>query len=248
MTTRADVGKSEPSDAREFRTTHWSLVLLAGQGESLESAEALEKLCRIYWPPLYAYVRRRGYADHEAQDLTQGFFARLLEKNYLASLELGKGRFRSFMLTALNHYLANEWDRAQRIKRGGGCTFISFVGEPTEELLEGELADPLTAEKLFDRRWAERIVEETLNKLEAEFDGKAKRFQQLRVFLVEDKGTISYDEVARRLGLSEQAVKSAVHRMRQRYRELFRAEIAHTVNSPDQIDQEMRHLFAALSG
>ena len=233
---------------REFRTTHWSIVLLAGQGGSLESSEALEKLCRTYWPPLYAYVRRRGYPEHEAQDLTQGFFARLLEKNYLSQLELGKGRFRSFLLAALNNFLSNEWDRAQRIKRGGGCAFISFVDEETEGILESELADPATAEKLFERRWAERVVEETLKKLEMEFETRVGRFEQLKVFLVEAKGTVSYVEVATRLQMTEQAVKSAVHRMRQRYRELFRAEIANTVRCPDQIDEEMRHLFLALAG
>jgi RNA polymerase sigma-70 factor (ECF subfamily) len=224
------------------------MVLLAGQSESLESAEALEKLCRTYWPPLYAYIRRRGYPEHEAQDLTQGFFARLLEKNYLSALELGKGRFRSFLIAALNNFLSNEWDRTQRIKRGGGCAFISFVDEEAEGTLESELADPATAEKLFERRWAERVVEETLKKLELEFDTRLGRFEQLKVFLVEAKGTVSYLEVATRLQMTEQAVKSAVHRMRQRYRELFRAEIASTVRSPDQIDEEMRHLFLALAG
>jgi len=196
---------------------------------------------------LYVYIRRRGHPDHEAKDLTQGFFARLLEKNDLASLELGKGRFRSFLLGALNNYLANEWDRSNRLKRGGGCSFISFDDEQADRFGLREPADPRTAERIFERRWAETVIERALEKLEAEFGGKEQRFEHLKVFLVEDKGTSSYAETAARLGLSEQAVKSAVHRMRQRYRELFRAEIANTVNSPDEIEQEMRHLFAALA-
>jgi RNA polymerase sigma factor (sigma-70 family) len=234
-----------PGRATDFRTTHWSVVLLAGQIGSNGSAEALEKLCRAYWPPLYSYIRWRGYSEHDAKDLTQGFFARLLEKNYLGTLKLGKGRFRSFLIAALNNYLANEWDRAGRIKRGGGCKFISFADEEFEELKVKEPADPSTAERIFDRRWAVQVVEETLTKLEAEF--AKDRFEHLKRFLIEDKGTVSYAEAAARLRLSQQAIKSAIYRMRQRYRELFRAEIANTVDSPEQIDEELRHLFAALA-
>jgi DNA-directed RNA polymerase specialized sigma24 family protein len=234
-------------ELRGFRTTHWSLVLLAGQGGSAQSDEALERLCRAYWSPLYAYIRWRGYTEHDAKDLTQGFFAQLLQKKYLASLQFGKGRFRSFLLAALNNYLANEWDRSNRIKRGGGCSFISFDDQEADEFGALEPTDPQSAERIFERRWAEAVIQQTLEKLEAEFGGKRERFDQLKVFLVEEKGASSYAEAAASMALSEQAVKSAVHRMRERYRELFRAEIANTVTSHEEIEQEMRHLLAALS-
>lgn len=223
--------------ASRFAATRWTVVLTAGKGQS----RALEELCRTYWYPLYAYVRRRGYEPHDAEDLTQEFFARLLAKNYLADVRREKGKFRSFLLAALKHFLANEWDKARAQKRGGGQTFVSLDAE-TRYLREP--TDELSAEKLLDRQWALALLDHVLARLEAETD--AKKFAAFKPFLTAGKGAISYVEVAGQLGATEGAVKVGVHRLRQRYRRLLREEIAHTVARPAEIEEEMRCLFAAL--
>ena len=243
-------GDSAADGAGAFRTTHWSVVLAARDQGSPQTAAALEKLCRAYWYPLYAYVRRRGYGEQDAQDLTQGFFARLVEKNYLQAVGQQKGKFRSFLLAALNHFVSDEWDRARAEKRGGRQTFISLDDHTAEERYRQEPADELNPEKIYERRWALTLLDQVLGQLEAEFaaTGKRQLFEQLKVFLLEDKGVGSYAETAARLEMTEGALRVAVHRLRQRYGELFRDEIAHTVARPEEIEEEVRHLLRVLSG
>jgi len=223
------------------------MVLAAGQTTSPQAGRALEELCRTYWYPLYAYVRRRGYDVHEAEDLTQEFFARLLIKNYLADVDREQGKFRSFLLASLKHFLANEWDRRRTAKRGGGQPVLSLDVQTAETRYKSEPTDDLTAEKLLERRWAVALLETVLDRLQAEFaaEGKSQQFDQLKVFLTEGKGSTSYASIGAKLGTTEGAVKVAVHRMRRRYRELLREEISHTVATPAEIDEEIRHLFAA---
>ena len=232
-----------------FVTTHWSVVLEARDQRSPQAAAALEKLCRTYWYPLYAYVRRRGYGEHDAQDLAQGFFARLVERNYLEAVGRQKGKFRSFLLAALNHFVSDEWDRVRAEKRGGGETFISLDDQTAEDRYRQEPADELSPEKIYERRWAMTLLDQVLRQLEAEFaaTGRLRLFEQLKVFLLDEKGVGSYAETAARLEMTEGALRVAVHRLRQRYGELFRDEIAHTVASPVEIEDEVRHLLGVLS-
>ena len=235
---------------RWFATTHWSVVLLAGGSDSPRAGAALEKLCRTYWYPLYAYVRRKGHDPHDAQDLTQAFFARLLEKNYVAQADRERGRFRNFLLTALTHFLADEWDKARRQKRGGGREIISFDAASAEERYRLEPIDPLDAAKLYERRWVTTLFEQVLARLEQEFrdSGKGELFDRLKDSLLAEPDGRSYAEVGAALGLTEDAVKKAMQRMRGRYRELFREEIAQTVASPGEVEDELKHLFVVLSG
>jgi RNA polymerase sigma factor (sigma-70 family) len=241
---------SQPPGRPFFVTTHWSLVLTAGQSDSTRAHDALAKLCQTYWYPLYAYVRRRGFSPHDAEDLTQGFFAQLLQANSLANVRREKGRFRGFLLAALNHFVANEWDRARARKRGGGKAAISLDAESAESRYKLEPADTLTAERIYERRWALTLLDTVLQQLEREHElsGKMDLFGELRFCLTGERSKLPYAELANRLGMSEGAVKVAVHRLRQRYRELLRAEIAHTVASPEEVDDEIRHLFAVLGG
>ncbi len=238
---------SSPSAAGRFAATRWTVVLTAGQAASPQAGRALEELCRAYWYPLYAYVRRRGYEAHEAEDLTQEFFARLLAKNYLADVDRTKGKFRSFLLASLKHFLANEWDRAHAAKRGGDQPLLSLDTQTAETRYRSEPADELSPEKLLERQWALALLDQVLDRLQAEFvtDGKAEQFDHLKPFLTEGKGTTSYAAVATKLGTTDGAVKVAVHRLRRRYRELLREEISHTVATPAEIEEEIRHLFAA---
>ena len=234
-----------------FTPTHWSVVLAAaGRSDSTHARDALEKLCRNYWLPIYAFVRRQGHSPHDAQDLTQEFFTRLLEHNYLASVDREKGRFRSFLLASLKHFLANEWDKAKAQKRGGRNVIISIDAAAAENSVSLEPADLVTAEKIFERRWALSLLEQVLRRLREEYtrDRKEQQFEQLKSTLTETSRSVPYAEIAARLATSEGAIKVAVHRLRQRYRELLRAEIADTVANPGEIDDEIRNLFAALAG
>jgi RNA polymerase sigma-70 factor (ECF subfamily) len=233
----------------QFAATHWTMVLTARHGESPQATRALEELCQAYWYPLYAYVRRRGYDSHEAEDLTQEFFARLLAKNYLADVDREKGKFRSFLLASLKHFLANEWDRAQAKKRGGSHPHISLDVRAAETRYRSEPADELTADKVLDRQWAIALLDLVLARLGAEYaaDGKLEVFEQLKNTLTGATDSIPYATMANKLGTTENAIKVAAHRLRQRYRKLLREEIAHTVASPAEIDEEIRHLFAAFS-
>jgi RNA polymerase sigma factor (sigma-70 family) len=236
------------SVAGRFTTTHWSVVLQAGQEHSPESAAALETLCRTYWYPLYAFVRREGHNPEAAADLTQEFFSRLLATNGLATVNRSKGRFRSFLLATMKHLLANEWQHAHRQKRGGGRPHFSLDAVSAEDRYQCDPADPLTPEKIFERRWAETVIDAVTRRLQAEFAeaGLARRFEVLKMFLLADEEPISYADTARRLDVTEGAVRSAIHRMRRRYGELFRAEIAQTVTGPSEIEAELRHLLAVL--
>ena len=223
-------------------------MVSAGRNDTPDAHRALEKLCRSYWFPIYAFVRRQGHGPADAQDLTQEFFARLLEKKALAGADPAKGRFRSFLLASLKHFLANEWDKANAQKRGGGQVLIPIDVATAESSCGFEPADHLTAEKIFERRWALTLLEHVLGRLRAEYvrDDRGKLFEQLKPTLTEASRTMAYAEIAARLGTTEGAVKVAVHRLRQRYREVLRAEIADTVASPGEVDDEIRNLFAAL--
>ncbi len=234
-----------PSGARGFATTRWSVVLAAG-GATPAADEALAVLCSAYWYPLYAFVRRQGRSEHDAQDLTQEFFARLLAKDWLGGVERERGRFRSWLLAALKHFLANEWDRASALKRGGGAAVVSLDALTAEQRYALEPADPASAEKLFDRCWALELLDRVLTRLRGEFEaaGKARIFEELKAGIVGDSAP--YAEIAARLGASESAVKAAAHRLRLRYRELLRAEIAETVALSGEIDDELDQLFIAL--
>ena len=245
----------EPPDStsapREwFATTHWSVVLAAGGDSTSSASAALEQLCRTYWYPLYAFVRRKGHSSEDAQDLTQAFFGRLLEKNYVAQADRERGRFRTFLLAALNHFLADEWDKTQRQKRGGGREIISFDAASAEDRYRLEPIEQLDAAKLYERRWVTTLFDQVLSRLEQEFRdaGKGELFDGLKSSLLAEDSGLSYAELGARLGLKEDAVKQAVSRMRRRYRELFREEIAQTVAGPGEVEAELRHLFAVLSG
>ncbi len=248
--TLSDQLLSAPGGARDFVSTHWSVVVLAGQEHSPQSAEALETLCRAYWYPLYSFTRRQGYSPHEAADLTQDFFSHLLLTHALTAVDREKGRFRSFLLASLKNLLANEWNRARSQKRGGGAPIFSL----DEQLAEGRYQiDPvgeLTPDKIFERRWAETILARALDRLRQECDGgeKTRRFDEVKNFLLGEKGTDSLARAAARLNMSLAAVKGLVHRLRRRFRELIRHEIAQTVTRPEDIEEEIRYLFAALSG
>lgn len=239
----------KPPTSPEFCTTHWSAVLAARDQNSSQAEEALAELCRTYWYPLYVYVRRRGYSPAEAEDLTQDFFARLLEKNYVGHITPGVGRFRSFLLTSLKHFLANEWDRAQSQKRGGGKMIFSLDDHDPESRYQFEPMEEVTPETLFDQRWALTVLERVLARLRAEFVAteKAELFDQLKIFLSSDETGCSYAEIAARTGLKEGTVKVAVHRLRRRYGELLRAEISNTVSDPTEVEAEVRYLITVLS-
>jgi RNA polymerase sigma-70 factor (ECF subfamily) len=224
-------------------------VLLAGKGDLPQAAEALEKLCRTYWYPLYAYVRCKGHKAEEAQDLTQGFFAHLLAKNYLARADPAKGRFRDFLLTGLKYFLINEWDRVRGKKYGGGQIPISLDAKTAETWYGQEPATDTTPEKIFEKCWALALLEQAAARLgeEHKAEGKARQFEQLKPYLSAEATIVDYDRVARELGTSRDAVKMAVSRLRKRYRDLVREEVAHTVASPDEVQEELRWLFKALS-
>ena len=234
----------------EFRTTHWSLVIEAGRADSPVAREALERLCRIYWYPLYAFVRRRGYSPADAEDLTQGFFESLLRRGDLAGVAPSKGRFRTFLLAALGHYLANEWRRGQRQKRGGGQAAVSFDALPAEDRYRLEPTAPEDPEHIYDQRWAWTVMEQALDRLRADYAraGKADLFELLRPSLAGGEDGASGADLAARLGISVGAVDVARHRLRRRYGELIRETIADTVASPDEVDAEIRHLRAVLGG
>jgi RNA polymerase sigma-70 factor (ECF subfamily) len=232
-----------------FATTRWTVVLAAGQQKSPLVDMALEDLCRTYWYPLYAYVRHHGHSKEDAEDLTQAFFARFLEKNYLEGLRSEKGKFRAFLLAALKHFLANEWDRAGRQKRGGGMTPISLDWQDADTRYHVEPADHLSPDKLYDRAWAVTLLERVIVRLrdESSGEGKAKLFEALKPFLMVGKSAIPYPQAAAELGMAEGAVRVAVHRLRRRYRELLREEITQTLSDPAQVEEELRALFSAFA-
>jgi RNA polymerase sigma-70 factor (ECF subfamily) len=205
----------------------------------------MERLCKSYWYPLYVFVRRKGHSHEDASDLTQAFFARFLEKDYLRSVDESRGKFRTFLLTSMTHFLANEWDRTQALRRGGRSEVFSLDAVSAEERYRLEPVEQATPEKIFERRWAETVMAVVLDRLAEETE--AKRFEVTKSFLLEDKGEVSYDQAAAQLGISVAAITSAIHRMRARFRALLFEEIAHTVETPDSVEPEIRHLLAALS-
>jgi RNA polymerase sigma-70 factor (ECF subfamily) len=237
--------------AHVFATTHWSVVLAAREPGLPGAAAALETLCRTYWRPLYAYIRRDGYDKHEAEDLTQAFFSMLLEKDYLGYLHDQRGKFRSFLLTFLKHFLSDERDKAAAQKRGGGKTILSLDDTSMEErfFIEPAAASRLSPDRVFERRWAGIILEKAANRLREDYraSGKAELFDALKDFQPGEHGDVSYKEIATRLDMTESAIKSAVHRLRLRHRAILREEIAHTVSSPEEIDDEIRYLITTLS-
>ena len=237
------------AEAAQFNTTHWSVVLAAGQADSPRATEALEKLCRAYWYPLYVYVRRQGNSPEDAEDLTQNFFTHLLQKNYLAKADPDRGKFRTFLLGSLKNFLVNEWKRASRLKRGGDMTLLSFDADQAEERYAGEPMDESDPDHAYERRWAVALIEQVLTGLRQEYAAadKAPLFEELKGFIWGEKSSASLAEIGGRLNLAEGTVKVALHRLRQRFRELLRAEVAHTVARPEDIDGELRHLIAVVS-
>lgn len=233
-----------------FVSTHWSVVITAGRSDTTRAQRALEHLCRTYWYPLYAYVRRRGHSQPDAQDLTQGFFAHLLEKQSLTRADPERGRFRTFLLTALNHFLVNEWKKGQAEKRGGGHPVLSLDWAAAEQRFDLEPADPAAPDRAYDKQWALTLLGEVLNRLEAEYqsEGKPDLFAALKDTLLGSRESQPYVELAAKLGMNEGAVRVAVHRLRKRYRGLIREEIAHTLEHPQEIEAELRHLFQSLAG
>ena len=237
-----------PSDW--FTTTHWSVVLAAGSSESPTAKEALEQLCETYWYPLYVFVRRLGYSPEDAQDSTQAFFERVLERNYFGQADCDKGRFRAFLLAALKHFLSDQRDRARAAKRGGGHTILSLDAESAEERYRLEPVDSVTPDKLYERRWAYTLLERARTRLREEHASSGKRdlYEQLTALEAAGKTGLTYSEVSERLGLTESGVKAAVRRFRQRYGALLRAEIAQTVATAAEIEEEIRYLMAVIGG
>jgi RNA polymerase sigma-70 factor (ECF subfamily) len=232
-----------------FATTHWSVISAAGKSSSPQQKQALETLCQSYWFPLYAYLRRRGYDTHQAEDLTQAFFAHILEKKDLETADPKYGKFRSFLLVRLKYFLSDERDRAQAKKRGGGKKVLSLSIQNAEGQYALEPAIRLSPEMLFEKSWALTILERTMGRLEAEMaeKNKQKLFDCLKVYLTTDKDVIPYQDMAAELKITEGSVRVAVHRLRRRYRKLLRDEIAQTVGDEGQIDEEMGCLFTALA-
>ena len=251
---RMEQGQSSSSlpDGGQFTATRWTLVLTAARGTATPQAtQALEELCRIYWYPLYAFVRRRGYDRHTAEDRTQEFFMRFLATHSLAKADRAICKFRAFLLASMKHFLANEWDKSRAQKRGGGAqNFTSFDTKSAEARYAMEPADPQTPEKAFERNWALTLLDEVLRRVRKDYaaEDKAVLFDALKATLTGQTPVASYSEIATRLGMSEGAVKIAAHRLRHRYRDALRAEIAQTVTSAEEVDDELQHLFAAVSG
>jgi RNA polymerase sigma factor (sigma-70 family) len=246
----ADPSDHWPASAREFTSTHWSVVLAAGESDASQAAAALERLCRTYWYPLYAFIRRKGNSPHDAQDLTQGFFAYLLEHHLVAKADPQVGRFRSFLLGSLKHFLAHEHERATALKRGGGQPLLALDQFDPEERYALEPFDPATPETIFDQRWAQQQIENALSRLRAEYAsaGRGPLFDLLKDYVWGEKNALGLAEIAGQLDLTEEAIKKSVQRLRQRFGDSLRAEVAQTVAKPDQIDEELRHLRTALAG
>jgi RNA polymerase sigma-70 factor (ECF subfamily) len=247
--TTPEQASADSQKLRVFATTRWTVVLQAGGSTSAGSAAALEKLCRAYWYPLYSFTRRRGLAPHDAEDLIQSFFAFLLEKDVIARADRERGRFRTFLLSALLNFQANERARAGTLKRGGGHAIVSFDELQAESSYQNEPATHLTPERLFDQKWAASLLEQVIQTLRREYAaaGKGPLFDELRGLLWGGRGDVGYEAIAGKLGTTEGAIKVAVHRLRARFKECLKDEVAHTVAGPEEVEDELRHLLAALS-
>jgi RNA polymerase sigma factor (sigma-70 family) len=239
--------QTAPDGVGTFRTTRWSVVLATGQDDRDKAHEALEKLCSAYWYPLYVFARRLGYAATETEDLTQEFFAQLLQRNDLAEVRQERGRFRSFLLASFKHLLANEYHRQQTQKRGGGITTVSLDDEDPETRYRLEPPDPLTPETLFERRWALTVLDRAVQRVREEYAAseKADLFEELKEFL-SDRRASPHAALASKYGISVGAVGVSIHRLRKRYAEVLREEVSHTVTTPEEVDDEIRHLIAAV--
>jgi RNA polymerase sigma-70 factor (ECF subfamily) len=249
MHTNVTSAAESPRPQNYFATTHWTVVMAAGRSHTTGARAALDELCQRYWYPLYAYVRRRGSNPEDAEDLTQEFFRTLLEKEYLKAADREKGRFRTFLLVALQRFLANDWDRARAQKRGGRLEHVSLDTSSAETQYQVEAASEISPERIYDRRWAFALLGKSMVRLRTEFveAGKQGEFEQIKECLTADRGSMDYAALSQRTGLSEGAVRVAIHRLRKRFREIFRQEVAQTVATPTEIDAEMRHLMAALA-
>jgi RNA polymerase sigma factor (sigma-70 family) len=251
----AQVSEEGAGQPRQFATTRWSLILSAANSDSGEqkTRDALEELCRIYWRPVFVFVCRRGHSMEDAQDLTQDFFVKILEPNWLEHADANRGRFRTLLLTSLQHFLVNAAERRHTRKRGGGVEFVSWddwmAEAPSQLSISARALDSLPAERLFDLRWATTVVEQALRRLREECEGKdrLRLFYSLSRYLIEERDEVSYAKLSATLGVTESAVKNLMHAMRQRYRCLLRDEVAHTVESPADIQDEIRYLCAALA-
>ena len=244
----ADTG-AKGSCGAGFLPTRWTVVLSASDPQAPHAATALEALCRAYWYPLYAFVRRRGHSPPDAQDLTQEFFAQLLEHNWIARADRHKGRFRSFLLMAMKRFLSKEWDKVKTLKRGGQVRLVPLQLDTAETRYSQEPADTSTPEQVFEKQWALALLESVLNRLRKDYaqDGKGALFHTLEPCLIGSRETQPYAALAAELGMTEGAVKMAVCRLRERYRECLKEEIGHTVASPAEVDEELRHLFRVLA-
>jgi RNA polymerase sigma-70 factor (ECF subfamily) len=249
-TMTADESREQTANRHErlFASTHWSVILAAGQSDT-RAHDALAHLCETYWYPLYAYARRRGCSPHDAQDLTQEFFARLLKGNWVAKADRNRGRFRSFLLSAMKHFMSNEWNKAHAQKRGCGQPIVSLNDDSAEQRYRLEPVERATPESLFERRWALTLLDAVLAQLEEEnqHEGKQVWMEAMRSALTTDREAIDYKEVALKLDITETAARVAMHRLRKRYRQLIRAEVARTVASPLEVETEIRHLFRVLT-
>jgi RNA polymerase sigma factor (sigma-70 family) len=241
--------KSTPADTSRFATTHWSLVLAAGSPESTRYQEALEILCQTYWYPLYAFLRKRGHDVHKTEDHIQSFLAYIIEKCALGRADRNRGKFRSFLVASLRNFLNNEWDHAHSKKRGGHKRILSLDTMTAEARYALEPVDRLSPDKLFERSWALTILDKAMTRLQSELTDKNKGdlFNHLKTYMTADRDTVPYQATAQTLGMTETAVKVAVHRLRKRYRELLRDEIAQTVSEEMHIDEEIGNLFSALA-
>jgi DNA-directed RNA polymerase specialized sigma24 family protein len=233
-----------------FHTTHWTVILAARAGDGTAAREALAELCSAYWYPLYAFVRRQGSSHHEAEDFTQEFFRRFLERHALESVQPGAGKFRSFLLACLKNFLANERQRAQAQRRGGGCALLPLESGDAETRYLHEPVDHLTPEAAFERRWAFAVLERTMGALRRECTTREKGglFEELQGFLPGGQGSVSRAELAAKRGVSAGAIDVAIHRLRQRFGALLREQVAQTVSSEAEVDEEIRHLISVLSG
>jgi RNA polymerase sigma factor (sigma-70 family) len=255
MTVNSEVGKEGAGDPRAFATTRWSLILSAAKSESGEqkARDALDELCRTYWRPIFSFVCRRGYSMEDAQDLTQDFFVKILERNWLQHADPNRGRFRSLLLTSLQNFLVNAAERTHTHKRGGDVEFVSWddwmAEAPSQLSISAQALDSLLPERLFDLRWAATVVEQALRRLreECECKDRLRLFYALSRHLTEERDEVSYANLSAALGVAETAVKKQLHIMRQRYRSLLRDEVAHTVENPADVEDEIRYLCAALA-
>ena len=243
----ADPGDSyAPRGDARFATTHWSMVLEA-RGQDRDADRALEDLCQAYWYPLYAFARRSGVAAEESKDMTQQFFQQLLEKEFLELVHPSKGKFRSFLLASFKNLIRSEWRRSQAQKRGGGQVVLSIDEQDSEGRYKCEPGDDETPDQLYEKRWAQTLVRRAIKRLKEEWEAQDKPFEKLKVYLLGQKGTVPFADMALDLGTTEVALKAAVHRMRKRYGEIFRSEVALTVSDPSEVDDEVRYLLGALA-